>query len=101
MRLFLGHLKRGPGRPDGVNFVAALPIARRSILAVRDFSPKETERGRHRAVSLLCRRLNRDRRYRSDPRLINRKYVKWQVKRAHHRDWPQRNGPPVSVILAL
>jgi len=35
---------------------------------------------------LLCRRLNPARRLRANPRLVKRKYVKWHVKRSHHRD---------------
>jgi hypothetical protein len=50
---------------------------------------------------LLCRRLNPDRRQRSNPRLVKRKYVKWHVKRARHRDWPQPTGPPVATIIRV
>jgi len=29
------------------------------------------------------------RRPRANPRVIKRKYTRWHVKRAAHRDWPQ------------
>jgi hypothetical protein len=30
---------------------------------------------------------------------LKRKYVKWHVKRARHRDWPQPTGPPTTSVL--
>jgi hypothetical protein len=32
---------------------------------------------------------------------VKRKYVKWHVKRARHRDWPQPTGPPVATIIRV
>lgn len=84
--------------PDRVSFVAALRIARRSISAARDFPPQRTDHGWRHAIILLCRRLNPARRHRSNPRVIKRKYVRWHVKRARHRDWPQPTGPPTATI---
>jgi len=49
----------------------------------------------------LCRRLNPARRHRTNPRLVKRKYVKWHVKRAHHREWLQPTGPPTATILRV
>jgi len=50
---------------------------------------------------LLCRRLNPVRRHRSNPRVIKRKYVRWHVKRARHRDWPQPTGRATATILQI
>ena len=83
--------------PDRVSFVAALRIARRSTSAARDFLPQRDNGWRH-AIWLLCRRLNPARRQRSNPRLVKRKFVKWHVKRARHRNWPQPTGPPTATI---
>ncbi|MGH9266276.1 MAG: ATP-binding protein, partial [Acidimicrobiales bacterium] len=41
----------------------------------------------------LCRRLNPARRHRANPRVVKRKYVRWHVKRARHRLWPQPTRP--------
>ncbi len=71
----------------------AAPSQRRAI-----FPPQGSDHGWRHAIMLLCRRLNPARRQRSNPRLVKRKYVKWHVKRAHHRDWPQPTGPPVVTI---
>jgi hypothetical protein len=84
--------------PDRVSFVAALRIARRSISLARDFPPQEAERGWRYAITLLARRLNPARRRRANPRVVKRKYVKWHVKRAHHRSWPQPTGPPRACV---
>ncbi|MGC8513553.1 MAG: hypothetical protein ACP5P1_11060 [Acidimicrobiales bacterium] len=86
--------------PDRVSFVAALRIARRSISAARDFPPQATEHTRRYAITLLARRLNPARRHRSNPRVVKRKYVKWHVKREHHKTWPQPTGPPRASILS-
>ena len=84
--------------PDRVSFVAALRIARRSITVARDFSPSDSDHGWRYAIALLVRRLNPARRQRSNPRVVKRKYVKWHVKRAHHRSWPQPTGPPRASV---
>jgi len=47
----------------------------------------------------LIDRLNPARRHRSAPRVIKRKMPKWQVKRAHHADWPQPEDPTTFRIL--
>ena len=52
----------------------------------------------HYAITLLARRLNPARRLRSNPRVVKRKYVKWHVKRARHRSWPQPTGPPRASV---
>src|SRR6188472_3602216 len=39
------------------------------------------------------------RRSRSSPRVIKRKMPKWQVKRAHHADWPQPDDHPSYGII--
>jgi hypothetical protein len=63
------------------------------------FPPRVTDYGWRHAIALLCRRLNPARRHRTNPRLVKRKYVKWHVKRARHRDWPQPTGPPTATII--
>ena len=60
----------------------------------------ECERTKQRHRSLPAR-LIPARRRRSNPRLVKRKYVKWHVKRAHHRDWPQPTRPPVVTLLPV
>ena len=52
------------------------------------------------AVTLLARRLNPERRARSLPRVVKRKYTKWHVKRAAHADWPQPTHLP-EITLTL
>ncbi len=88
--------------PDRVSFVAALRIARRSISAARDFPPQDTtaDHGWLHAIALLVRRLNPNRRHRSNPRVIKRKYMKWHVKRAHHANWPKPEHPATARIRA-
>ncbi len=71
----------------------AAPSQRRAT-----FPPQGSDHGWRHVIMLLCRRLNPARRQRSNPRLVKRKYVKWHVKRAHHRDWPQPTGPPIVTI---
>jgi len=70
-------------------YCASLPI----------FPPRSTDDGWAHAIVLLCRRLNPARR--SNPRLVKRKYVKWHVKRACHRAWPQPAGRPVATIIRV
>ena len=41
------------------------------------------------AIAELAHRLLPQRRLRANPRVVKRKYTKWHVKRAAHRDWPQ------------
>jgi len=36
---------------------------------------------------------------RANPRVIKRKYVKWHVKRARHRDWPRPTRPATATII--
>jgi hypothetical protein len=72
----------------------AAPSPRRAI-----FPPQRTDHGWCYAIAQLCRRLNPARRQRTNPRLIKRKYVKWHVKRARHRTWPQPTGPPTATVL--
>lgn len=83
--------------PDRVSFVAARCIARRSIPAARDFSPQVSNHGWRYAIRLLARRLNRARRHRSNPRVVEDKYVKWDVERDRHRTRPQ----PTSHVMPV
>jgi hypothetical protein len=87
--------------PDRVSFIAALNITRRSLSQARGSPPPpgtDSDHGWQRAIIQLLRRLNPLRRHRTCPRVIKRKYSKWHVKRAHHADWPQPNGPPTPTI---
>lgn len=78
--------------PDRISFVAALRISRRSIAQQGAFPPHTpnvlTRLWRY-AITELATRLLPRRRARANPRVIKRKYTKWHVKRAAHRDWPQ------------
>ena len=51
------------------------------------------------AISELVRRLLPKRRLRANPSVVKRKYTKWHVKRARHRDWPQPDRSPEQAIV--
>jgi len=88
--------------PDRVSFVAALRISRATLAHAGAFPPGETHPDEHRWRAFLIRllaRLNPARRRRAAPRVIKRKMPKWQVKRAHHADWPQPLYPPRYTTL--
>lgn len=50
------------------------------------------------AINELARRLLPQRRTRANPRVVKRKYTKWHVKRAAHRNWPQPDKTPAEAI---
>ena len=87
------HANVDPGR---VSFVAALRIVRRSFSAARDFSLSACTRLATRD-QVARQRLNPARRRRANPRVIKRKYIKWHVTRARHRDW-RRPTQPTKVM---
>jgi hypothetical protein len=84
---------RGRPRPGQLRRRSSHQLAARSQWRAI-FPPQATDHGWRYAITLLARRLNPARRLRSNPRVVKRKYVKWHVKRARHRSWPQPTGPP-------
>ncbi|MCA1781865.1 MAG: hypothetical protein LC679_06730 [Intrasporangiaceae bacterium] len=50
-------------------------------------------------ISELARRLLPRRRPRANPRVVKRKYTKWHVKRAAHRNWPQPDHTPAEAVV--
>ena len=84
---------------DRASFVAVLRFARRSISQARDFPPHDPDRLWNHVMRMLAQRLNPPRRLTANPRLIKRKMPKWHVKRRHHRDWPQPENRPPTILL--
>ena len=57
-----------------------------------------TDRLWRHAIRELIVRLLPHRRPRANPHVVKRKYTRWHVKRARHRNWPQPNRPPEQAV---
>jgi hypothetical protein len=86
--------------PDRISFTKAIHAARRSVRAGLSDSITLASALR-RATSELIHGLLPKRRLRANARVVRRKMSNYNVKRAHHRDWPAPTLPIGSAIRVL
>jgi Insertion element 4 transposase N-terminal/Transposase DDE domain len=86
--------------PDRLSFTRALRATRRSVRAGLGVAKTAI----HKACTVAATELLRELvplRLRSNPRVVKRKMSGYQVKRAHHRDWPQPTLTPEQAVQIL
>lgn len=79
--------------PDRLSFTHALRVIQDALPDFEIAAPGLWEQLFRRLLRELVRRPLPEREPRSEPRVVRRKVIKWPLKRAEHRRWPQPTRP--------
>lgn len=87
--------------PDRLSFVNSVRIIRNAVFQSQIVAPHQAAEWRERLLRDIGRELLPERSNRSNPRVVKRKMSKFDLKREHHRHWPQPTERISDAIVLL